>query len=283
MGRLLREPLVHFIAAGALIFAVYAWIRPPQSSGSDPRRIRLTSGDLAQLQQGWLAQWRRSPTPQELQGLVDNRIREEILSREALELGLDRDDVIVRRRLAQKYEFLTQDIVALRTPTDAELAAYFTAHPERYGIEGGLTFTQVFFGAEERARTALDQLRSGAAPESLGDPTLLESAVRERRDEEVARQFGGAFVEGISRAATGTWTGPVRSAYGWHAVKIDRRQTARMPEFTEVKDAVARDWKDEQRREGNTALYQKLKQRYEITIETPPASKPVLGLTGERR
>jgi peptidyl-prolyl cis-trans isomerase C len=282
-GLLFREPLVHFLAAGAIIFAVYALVRPATPAAGNSRVIRLTAGDLAQLREGWIAQWRRPPTAEELQGLIDNRIREEILSREALEMGLDRDDVIVRRRLAQKYEFLTQDLIEGKVAGDAELAATFAAHPERYRIEGSVSFTQVFFNAEEPARRALAQLRAGSAPGSVGDPTLLEAEVSGRREEEVARQFGGAFMEGISDAEPGTWTGPVRSAFGWHAVRIASRRRPRVPELSEVKDAVARDWRDGQRRALNDGLYQALKRRYEISIEAPGPSKPALGLAGEPR
>lgn len=274
---ILREPLVHFILAGAAIFGIYTVVHKPAPPDPADRKIRITQGDIEQLRRGWLSQWQRPPTPAELQDLVANRVKEEVLSREALQLGLDRDDLIVRRRLAQKFEFLSQDLLAVREPTDADLTAFLAEHTDRFQVRTLLNFSQVYLSQdrgrkapEEDAKNVLDQLRAGADPATLGDPSILESEVHNRAEDEVSRQFGGSFAAGVVQLEPGVWSGPLRSVYGWHLVKAAPRSPGRLPALAEIRSAVAKDWTDEQRRQANEDLLRRLRGRYDITIETIP-------------
>jgi hypothetical protein len=275
VAKVLQEPLLHFILAGAAIFGCYALVRRPAPADPANRAIRITEGDIEQLRRGWFSQWQRLPSPAELQDLVANRVREEVLSREALRFGLDRDDLIVRRRLAQKCEFLFHDLAPIKDPSDADLTAYLRAHARRYGSPTLLNFSQIYFSLdrgradpEEDARRALESLLSGADPSMLGDPSLLETEVRDRSEEQVSRQFGGAFAVAVAKTGPGTWAGPLRSAYGWHLVKSGPRTPGQTPGLADVRGAVSRDWADDQRRAANEELLRRLRSRYDISIET---------------
>ena len=274
---LLREPLLHFVLAGASIFGLYSLVHRPAPPDTTDRRIRISAGDIEQLRRGWFSQWQRPPSQAELQDLVANRVKEEILSREALQLGLDRDDLIVRRRLAQKFEFLSQDLIAVRDPSDADLNAYLAAHTDRYKVPTLLTFTQVYISLdrgrqapEEDARKVLEQLRAGINPSTLGDPSILEAEVAAGTEEQVSRQFGGTFAAAVVKLDPGVWSGPWRSVYGWHLVKTAPRSIGRLPALTEVREAVVKDWTEDQRREANAELLRRLRGRYDITLETIP-------------
>jgi peptidyl-prolyl cis-trans isomerase C len=269
-----REPLVHFLALGAVLFALYAVFN--QADQSSLQRIEVTAGDIQHLQTIWERQWQRPPTAAELQGLIEAHIREEVLYREALAMGLDRDDTIIRRRLAQKLEFLMQDMAALRQPTDAELATFFAAQGDRYRLPVRLSFTHVYFNAHQRgpaaehdAREALARLRAapveGAASE-LGDPSLLESEQRRKTEDEVGQLFGRDFAAALLTLTPGDWHGPLASAYGWHLVQVQERTPARLPGLAEVQERVQQDWADEQRRQTNAELLQRLRQRYDIIV-----------------
>jgi hypothetical protein len=262
------------------LFALYAIFN--QADQPSLQRIEVTAGDIQHLQTAWERQWRRPPTATELQGLIEVHIREEVLYREALAMGLDRDDTIVRRRLAQKFEFLMQDMAALRQPTDTELAIFFAAQGDRYRVPVRLSFTHVYFNAhlrgpaaEHDARETLAQLR--AAPEEasaaeLGDPSLLEFHQRRKTADEVGQLFGGDFAATLMTLTPGDWHGPLASAYGWHLVQLQERTPPRLPGLAEVQDRVQQDWADEQRRQTNAALLQRLRKRYDIVVEPlPPA------------
>jgi len=273
----LREPLVHFLLAGAAIFGVYAVVHRPAPKDPADRSIRITQGDIEQLRQGWLSQWQRLPSETELQDLVANRVKEEVLSREALQLGLDRDDLIVRRRLAQKFEFLSQDLIGVREPTEADLNAFLARHADRYQVPTLLNFSQVYISQdrgrkspEEDANKILEQLRAGTDASTVGDPSILEAEVRNRAEDEVSRQFGGSFAAGVVTLEPGVWSGPLRSVYGWHLVKARPRSPGRAPALAEIRAAVVKDWNDEQSRSANEDLLRRLRARYDITIETTP-------------
>jgi hypothetical protein len=273
--RLLREPLVHFLVLGAALFALYAW-----RGGSEPSaRIVIGAGQLEHLAAGFARTWLRAPTPEELQGLLRDHVREELATREALALGLDRDDTIVRRRLRQKLEFLTEDLVGLAEPSEAELAEYLRAHLEAYELEPRFTFEQVFLSPERRgealdadAQRLLAELR--ATPElEDGDPTLLPAGLELAGTSEIDRIFGGDFARALGALAPGDWDGPLRSAFGLHLVRIAAREAGRLPELDEVREAVSRDWFAERKRAALDAFYADLLGRYEVVIEPElPAS-----------
>jgi hypothetical protein len=270
----LREPLFHFLLIGAAIFGVYVAVGDAPVSEPE-NRITVAASHIERLRALWQRQWQRPPTPEDLRGLIEEHVRVEVLYREALALGLDRDDTVVRRRLAQKLEFLTEDVAALRDPTDAELAAYFEANRERYRTPARISFTQVYFNQDRRggaahqdASLALASLRAGSptAASSYGDGSMLDDAYWEKTPPEIEAAFGRDFAAAVFAHEPGTWFGPVSSGYGLHLVRIDERTAGRLPALSEVGTIVRTDWSYEQRRQANEAIYQRLLDRYTVVI-----------------
>ena len=277
--RLLREPLLHFLLVGAILFAGDAAMR--EDDPDSDRVIRITESEISRLQAQWTKQYRRPPAPAELQGLVDSRVREELLYREALAMGLDRDDSIVRRRLAQKLEFLIEDLAVTHKPADAELRAFFEARRERYRLPARISFVQAFFSPDRRGLAAerdaglvLASLRSETPPAGLGDRFLTGEAYHEQSPQDIEAIFGRAFAQTLLEMETGVWAGPVASGHGWHLVRIESRSESRLPWLPEVADQVQRDWAYEKRREMNEAVLEQLAARYELAIEGGALSRP---------
>jgi peptidyl-prolyl cis-trans isomerase C len=277
--RWLREPLLHFLLAGAVLFGAYGLLRPLTPSHEQPRRIELTRDDLRQLAVAWLAQGRGTPTPQEMAGLVNQKVTEEILAREATALGLDRDDEIIKRRLAQKMDFLAEDVAALYDPTAAELRIWFTQHPDRFALPPRVTFHHLYFSPDRRgadargaAEAALRQLadQPAHAPSAanLSDPFMFQDAYSDRAPDSLAKEFGPQFVRALFALTPSSWQGPIESGYGWHLVWIDALDPGRIPAFEEVEPDVKADWLDDRRREMKRQAFEAMRARY--TIVVPP-------------
>ncbi len=272
--RILREPLAHFLLLGALIFAVHVWRGKDGTETSTKERIEVTAGTLAWLGEGFAKQWHRAPDEAELRGMVNDHIREEVLYREALAMGLDRNDTIVRRRLAQKMEFLSQDIAASVEPDEAALREYFTGNTARYAEAARVSFRQAYFSRDKRgdklatdAKAALEALAKGADEETMGDPSLLPLEFENAHAGEITATFGDGFAEALRDMSVGEWRGPVASGYGLHLILITGRAEMEAVTFESVRDAVLRDFSEERRREANLDFISRLKQRYEITID----------------
>jgi len=275
MKRILKEPLAHFLVLGALIFAGYGLRR--RHAAPAPGQIVVSQGQLASMMVGFTRTWQRPPTPEEWEGLVKERVREEVYCREALALGLDRDDTIIRRRLRQKMEFISDDIAARTPPTDAELRAYLAAHPESFRVEPRFTFSHVFLNPEKHgenlARDAgrlLAQLRQAGAradAPALGDPFLLEHQFKSVPASEVEKQFGRGFAAKLGGILPGEWQGPVESGYGVHLVRVSERAEGGLPALADVRDVVRREWDNRRRQEANETFYQGLLKSYTVTIE----------------
>lgn len=270
--KLLRDPLVHFLAGGALLFALYARVNGGEP---DEGRIVVSEARVASLASGFERTWMRPPSPDELRALVDDYVREEILYREALALGLDRDDLVVRRRMRQKMEFLNAEIADLAEPTREELESYLEAHPERFREPERWSFQQVFVSpdrsgdVEERARALLARLRAAPDAGVDGDPTLLPPGLEGASAEEIARTFGTGFAAELARAPEGRWGPPIASAYGLHLVRVTGREPGRLPDLDEVRSTVEREWTAERRRESEERFYRDLRQRYEVEVRMP--------------
>jgi hypothetical protein len=273
----LREPLLHFLLLGAVIYGLYA-LAGPASPDHEPDRITVTAGELEWLASSWEKRWSRPPTPEERAGLIDDYVRETILYREALAMGLDRDDTIVRRRLAQKLEFLVQDLAAATSPTEEELEAYLAEHGERYARPALATFTHVFVDPDARGDRTLDdadeilaELRTLGPPGEhaapSGDPLMLRSHHPERSELEISKLFGTEFARAVMRLEPGRWHGPVLSGYGVHLVYVEARSDAVPAKLAEVRERVQRDWEEERRRVFNEEYTERLRDRYEIVIE----------------
>lgn len=278
MRRLLQEPLLHFVVLGSALFAAYAWLgdRSGDSAGS-AGQIVITQGRIRSLSEGFGRTWNRPPSDDELAGLIRTYLREEVMTREALALGLDRDDTIVRRRLAQKMEFLFEDLTGELDPTDDRLAAYLAQHPDSFRAEARVTFSQVFLdptkrgtALDEDAKALLTRLDAAAEPSelaALGDSAMLEPRLEDAAASEVVARFGEPFGRALLELPTGRWVGPVASGYGAHLVRVEKREPPRLPDLDEVRDAVTREWTTARRRELKEAQLDALLARYEITIE----------------
>lgn len=279
--RIWREPLVHFLLIGVALFALSALFGDDRVERDD--LIRVTAGDVERLRSLWVVQYKRPPTAEELRGLVDAHVREEVLNREAKLLGLDRDDVIIRRRLVQKIEFLSEDIATMVPPTDEEVADYFEANAETYRIPAGVTFSHAFFntdrrgvdGAKQAAAELRDQLNNRSiAPADTpdqGDPFVLPLDVDARSRPEVEKLFGSTeIVDAVFTVEMGKWSGPVASAYGVHIIYVHERTESRLPELEGVRQRVTGDLVSERRRKANEAFYKELSKKYTVEIEAVP-------------
>jgi len=275
VGRLVREPLLQFLALGLLLFIGYQALH--RTAGPRPGRIELTADDLRQIDLAWVAQGRPAPTPEQMQALVDGRVREEILYREALALGLDKDDAIVRRRMAQKMEFLFEDVAALREPTADELQTWFQNNAERFTRPARATFRHLYFSPDRRGANAReDAARALAkiagkpmdAPEAtaLADPFMFQDYYGDRMPEDIGKLFGPVFASALFAVAPGAWAGPIESGYGWHIVWVDALTPPRVPAFEEVERDVKTAWLEDRRADMREKTYAVMRARYEIVL-----------------
>jgi hypothetical protein len=285
VSRLVKEPLFHFLILGLAIYAGYAWFNPAEA-GEDAQTIIVGAGERAWMRTSFEKRWKRPPTPEELAGLTKEYVRETAFYREALAMGLDQDDTIVRRRLAQKLEFLVQDLIEVAPPTEGELEAYFEAHSGDYRQSDLITFTHVFVDPDKRGaethndaakiRADLEKLEdptSGAR--ALGDPFMLQSYYPERTEADISKLFGGEFAEVLAGSSTGAWHGPIVSGYGLHLVYVEAKETFPQPELAEVRERVAEDWTAAKRAELNEEYRKRLLEKYTIVIEDEASSDAV--------
>jgi len=278
--KLLREPLLHFLLLGGLIFAVLFEEEAP-GTASVENQILIEAAEVERMAAAWEQRWQRPPSEAELSGLIGEAVREQVLYREALTLGLDRDDVVVRRHLRQKYEFLTQDLAYDTDPDDATLRAYFEAQGDRYAQSARVSFHQVLFSPTRRGAQAeidavqtLADLKWATEPgtaETLGDITSLPSDLVGLDLHAIEAMFGPDFVAALQTVEPGRWAGPIASDFGLHLVWITGRAPGRRLAFEEVRQRVRDDWIYEQRVAANEAVYRKLLERYEVVVETPAA------------
>jgi hypothetical protein len=277
MGRLLRSPLLHFLILGFVLFALYS--RFGDRRETESKEIVVSAQQIELLASLWEKQWRRPPMPNELQGLIESFVREEVLYREALAMGLDRDDTVVRRRLAQKIEFLAQDLATRGEPSDQELRTFFEEHPEIFEEPGLITFSHVYINIDRHGDRSFDvadevlaELRAGGDPSQLGDRFMLQRDYLRKSPSEVARHFGSQFAAEVFELAMGEWQGPVQSGYGLHLVFVDSQEEPYMPPFEDLRTAVRDEFLSFRRREVDELFYNKLREGYEIVIETTPVS-----------
>jgi hypothetical protein len=275
MKRLLKEPLVHFLVLGAALFAVSALVG--KTTGGAPGTIVITRAQIESLSTGFSRTWQRQPTADELHGLIQDRVREEVYCREAIALGLDKDDTIIRRRLRQKMEFMSEDVAAVAEPTESDLRAYLAAHADVFLIEPRITFRHVYLDPARHkdtlpadAQKLLAELNAsgrGADISRLGDPFLLDHTFDGVPSGVIAKQFGEPFAAAVSGLPLRRWQGPIASGYGAHLVYVGAREEGRTPALDDVRDAVRREWANAQRLEANEAFYRDLRKRYAVTIE----------------
>jgi hypothetical protein len=252
LSRLVREPLVHFVLIGAAVFALYALTREANEGPRD--RIVVTEGRVQQLAQVFAKTWQRPPTSEELRGLIDAYIEEEVYYREALKLGLDRDDTLIRRRMQQKMEFLIEPGEDLLAADDSELKAFLDMHKAEFRVEPRIAFEQVFINPESgdtpaaaRASAALGELRAGEPSSNLGDPTLLPE---------------------------GQWLGPIDSTFGLHLVRITERADGYDPPLDEIREAIEQKWRTQKREAFQMEEYARLRGKYDVILPSGTAASP---------
>jgi peptidyl-prolyl cis-trans isomerase C len=273
--RWLKEPLFHFLLIGAGLFLLYGW--QTDDDALRPDQIVYTEAHIDRLINLWERKWQRLPTQQELQGLIEQQIREEVLYREALAMGLDKDDQVVRRRMSQKMEFISNDLASLAEPDETQLQTYLDENAEKFAIPGRISYSQVYLNVSQRGEqvyadaekllTELSQSTVDIDISMAGDSFMGGYSFNDETDFGVARIFGKAFAQDLFKLPVGEWTGPVESGYGLHLVRVDSRTESRAPSLEQVRDKVRGEWLAEQQRKTNDLLYSELRKRYEITVE----------------
>ena len=290
MKRFLREPLLHFVLLGVLVFAFDAFLRG--RAGRMPAgKIVVSEGRIENLAALFAKTWRRPPNAQELRGLVDDYVLEEALYREGVALGVDRDDSIIRRRVRQKMEFFVGDVVEVAEPTEAELEGWLAENARSYARPSRFTFRQVYLNPDRRgdalwtdAQRMLSELRSAGGamnlPE-LGDGSLLRYAHADAGAGRVASSFGQLFADQLAELPIGEWSGPIESAFGLHLVFLDAKIERRLPALAEVREAVERDWRFARREEASKSFHEKVLARYRVEIEWPQVRPALPGVESD--
>jgi hypothetical protein len=277
--RLLREPLFHFLVLGAGLFLLYSHVGDDTTERAD--HIVVDEAEVQRLAGQFQRTWMRPPSRQELAGLAEDFVKEEILYREALALGLDQDDLVIRRRMRQKMEFLNADLTEQQTASDEQLQAYLNSHADKFRQPARISFQQVYIASEQnpeaarrKATTLLAQLivEPDTAWHELGDPTLLPPALTDASDSDIASTFGRALVEPVTSLPLNRWSGPYESTYGLHLLRVRGQIPASLPALSEIRAAVEREWMNEHRQRANEHFYQALRERYSVEIRLPDAA-----------
>lgn len=280
MKIIFKEPLIYFFVLGFVVFGLHSFLNRTNQANTDPFSIEVASADIEWIRSSWEARMKRQPTQQELQGLINRYIRDEILHREALSMDLDDRDLIIKRRLVQKLTFVFEDLADSIEPTDEELKIYMRENQAKYRIPEMMSFTQVYFSPDKRkdaiqeAKTVLAHLKSTqSTPEeavSLGDTIMIGSSFRQRSPGEVARTLGKEFANKLFSVGDMGWQGPIASTFGLHLVYIEESTASKMPEFENIREDVKNDFMYDRKREVIDNAYNAVKSRYTILVEGLP-------------
>jgi hypothetical protein len=277
LQRWFREPLMHFLVLGVALFGCSSYIHRGRGGVELSKQIALTMDDLRQMAVTFESQHRRPPTPQEFQGLVDDKVREEVLYREGLAMGLDKDDTIVKRRMAQKMEFLAEDVSGAHEPTTAELKAWFAKNASQFTMPGRYSFRHLYFSPDRRGKNAqadavkaLAQIASQPEDSKLAvplvDPFMFQNYYGDRTPEALAKDFGPRFAVAIEKTKPGSWQGPIESGYGWHLVFVDSVAPGRIPLFEEAESTVKKAWLADQKSRAWQKAYADMRAKYIVAL-----------------
>src|SRR5262245_39279799 len=284
LKRILAEPLLHFALLGAMLFAVYQVVAPRESERS---AIVVSSGQIVSIAERFRGSWQRAPTREELERLIEARVHEEVLYREGVALGLDRDDPVIRNRVKQKVEVLAKDAITSE-PSDAELRAYLDAHNEQFELPATVSLEQIYFDPARRGSAlessiaqALEALRAGRRVS--GDRTMLPAQMERALPADIEAAFGSDFETAVEALPVGAWSGPVRSTFGVHLVRVNARTAARAPALAEARDVVFREWSRARTVETKERLYRSMRERYSIVIAPVPDELPKVASAGGAR
>ncbi|MEH6909001.1 MAG: peptidylprolyl isomerase [Oceanicoccus sp.] len=277
-----RDPFIQFLILGSLVFTVFSMMT--DGDGSD-KNITVSAMDIARLHGQWSTQYSKQPTDDQLDSIIDQHVREEILYREAKKLNLGEEDIIIRRRMVQKYLFLSESMVEIADPSEVVLSTFYTDNKQRYKIPEKLSFRHIYYrhkpkgsgDAESAANDIAASLNASAVTPSSwrqqGDAFMLQREYAAREHIQVAELFGAVFARrlaGIADEAIGTWVAPVRSAYGWHAVKLLARIPSTTPLLVNIRPQVLADYVDDKRQQANADYYQSVRNQYHIEVDSKP-------------
>ena len=301
--RCLHEPLFHFLLIGAALFAAFHFSQPTRDQSPSSKEIRLSLDELAQATLLFQSQWRRNPTPEEFNRMVEQKVQSEVLYREALAIGLDKNDEIVRRRMAQKMQFLAEDVAAAHEPKTEELKSWFEKNSAMFAQPARLSFRHLYFSPDRRGSKARDDAVKALAriagqpedtklTESLADPFMFQDYYRDRAPDYLGKEFGPQFAQAVEKLPAGAWQGPIESGYGWHLVFVDSVIPGRIPAFEEVESDVKTAWLGEQKTRAWEKAYQEMRAKYTVllpvpsgkemaSIPTSPPTSQIANLTGE--
>jgi len=283
--KVLKEPLLHFLLMGAALFAAYAWVN---SAAENPKpgqapQLHISAGDVEWLGENWTTQWRRPPTQDELRGLITDYAHEQLLAREARALGLEDNDVIIRRRLAQKLTFLIEDTLRRAEPSDAELQQFYAANAEGFRSDARISFRHIYFSPQRRADARSDAaaalrllLEEGGtlASAELGDRLLLEPEFRDETEQSISGAFGPGFARAVFSLKSGAWSGPIESGYGLHLVRVSARQEVQLRPFPELRERVVEEWRRKEEKSAKEKYLAELRKKYDLVIDD--AVKPLV-------
>lgn len=289
----LRDPLLQFLLLGAAMFAANTWLNHDRGGVEVSRQIALTLDDLRQIDLAFQSQWRRQPTADEFKAMVDDKVQEEILYREGLAMGLDKDDTIVKRRMAQKLQFLAEDVASAHEPTAAELKTWFERNSQKFGLPGRITFRHVYFSPDNRGQRArddaVDALRkvTGEPEDSKAaalkaDRFMFQEFYADRSSDQLAKEFGPQFTQAMFRVKPGSWQGPVESGYGWHLVFVESLTPGRIPALEEIESDVKTAWLGEQKQQAWRTAYQKMRANYTVLLPRPPENQTARAGEGQQ-
>lgn len=281
MNKFIKDPAFHFLLISIGLFALFflAPKEPTPTVAQSNFEITVTESDARNLTQLFKATWQRQPTEDELQTLVDSKVRDEIIVREARALGLDQADSAINTRLVQKMKFLTDSVAQSITPSGDELQAYFEENQQRFEVGGKVSFVQVYLGSQATQETVdetLSALRSGTSPRELGVPTMLPSEISTSQQRQVDGQFGSGFFNSIEQGALNEWLGPIQSGLGYHLVIVTRKSGAQVPQLEDIRENVLSDWRREMATEFYEAQFDGFKEQYTISIPTGVQIRGVL-------
>jgi hypothetical protein len=294
MKRLAREPLIHFLLIGAALFAVYHYLQPARGVAPTSKQIQLSLDDLAQLAALFQSQWRREPTPEEFGRMVEQKVESEVLYREAIAMGLDRNDEIVKRRMALKMQFLAEDVTAAREPTTDELKSCFEKNSAKFAQPPRLSFRHLYFSTDRRGAHARDDAAKALAQltgqpedvnlrESFADPSMFEDYYRDRAPDYLGKEFGPQFAQAVQKLPSGSWQGPIQSGFGWHLVFVDTVIPGRVPDFEEIESDVKTAWLTAQKAVAWDKAYKEMRAKYTVLLPAPPPDTTTASLSAGAR
>jgi len=284
LRRWVREPLLHFLLLGLVLFGVYTYLHRGRGGIESSKQIALTIDDLRIMDSYFESQWHRPPTPAEFQALVEDKVREEVLYREALAQGLDKDDTIVKRRMAQKMQFLAEDVAGAHEPSTDELKAWFDKNTDKFALPSRISFRHLYFCPDKRGKNAQEdavralakiagQPEDSKSAAAVGDSFMFQDYYGDRAPSAIAKEFGPPFAVAIEKLKPGSWQGPIESGYGWHLVFVDTVIPGRIPAFEEIEPDVKTAWLAEQKKAAWQKAYAEMRAKYTLLLPGPPSKE----------